>query len=105
MLHDVPAAISALSFGIRAERRRLRKEFYIFNMNYAEIKTNDIANGEGVRTSLFVSGCRHHCPDCFNYMTWDFAYGNPFTDEIKEKIYFKIFSFFVSSEWECLWCL
>lgn len=56
-------------------------------MNYAEIKTNDIANGEGVRTSLFVSGCRHHCPDCFNYMTWDFAYGNPFTDEIKEKIF------------------
>lgn len=56
-------------------------------MNYAEIKTNDIANGEGVRTSLFVSGCRHHCPDCFNYMTWDFAFGNPFTEEIKEKIF------------------
>ena len=56
-------------------------------MNYAEIKTNDIANGEGVRTSLFVSGCRHHCPDCFNSMTWDFDFGNPFTNEIKEKIF------------------
>jgi len=56
-------------------------------MNYAEIKTNDIANGEGVRTSLFVSGCRHHCPDCFNYMTWDFAFGNPFTQEVREKIF------------------
>lgn len=50
-------------------------------MNVAEIKTNDIANGEGVRTSLFVSGCRHHCPDCFNYMAWDFEYGKPFTEE------------------------
>lgn len=56
-------------------------------MNYAEIKTNDIANGEGVRTSLFVSGCRHHCPECFNYMTWDFDYGNPFTDDVKNKIF------------------
>jgi len=54
-------------------------------MNYAEIKTNDIANGEGVRTSLFVSGCRHHCPDCFNYMTWDFAFGNPVTQGGREK--------------------
>ena len=55
-------------------------------MNYAEIKYNDIANGEGVRTSLFVSGCRHHCKNCFNQMTWDFAYGEPFTDEVQEKI-------------------
>lgn len=55
-------------------------------MNVAEIKTNDIANGEGVRTSLFVSGCKHHCPDCFNYMTWDFQYGKPFTNETAEYI-------------------
>lgn len=56
-------------------------------MNVAEIKTNDIANGEGVRTSLFVSGCRHHCPDCFNYMAWDFEYGKPFTKETENEIF------------------
>lgn len=49
-------------------------------MNYGEIKKNDIANGEGVRTSLFVSGCRHHCKGCFNAQTWDFSYGEPFTE-------------------------
>ena len=43
-------------------------------MNYGEIKFNDIANGEGVRTSLFVSGCRHHCKNCFNEQTWDFGF-------------------------------
>ena len=56
-------------------------------MNYAEIKFNDIANGEGVRTSLFVSGCRHHCKNCFNAITWDFGYGKEFTDEVIEKIF------------------
>ena len=55
-------------------------------MNIAEIKTNDIANGEGVRTSLFVSGCRHCCPDCFNSIAWDFEYGKPFTEEIQNEI-------------------
>ena len=50
-------------------------------MNYATIKNCDIANGPGVRVSLFVSGCTHHCPDCFNEMAWDFQYGEPFTDE------------------------
>lgn len=55
-------------------------------MNVAEIKFNDIANGEGVRTSLFVSGCRHHCPECFNAMTWDFNYGREFTEDDTEKI-------------------
>ena len=55
-------------------------------MNYAEIKYNDIANGEGVRTSLFVSGCRHHCKNCFNQMTWDFAYGKVFDEATKEKL-------------------
>lgn len=48
-------------------------------MNYAEIKNCDIANGPGVRVSLFVSGCTHHCPGCFNQVTWDFDYGQPFT--------------------------
>ena len=47
-------------------------------MNYANIKYCDIANGEGVRTSLFVSGCRRHCKDCFNAVAWDFDYGQPF---------------------------
>ena len=55
-------------------------------MNYSEIKTCDIANGSGVRTSLFVSGCRHHCKGCFNPDTWDFNYGKPFTGEVMEKI-------------------
>ena len=56
-------------------------------MNWAEIKTNDIANGEGVRTSLFVSGCRHHCKNCFNEITWDFGYGHHFTEETMEDIF------------------
>ena len=55
-------------------------------MNYAEIKTCDIANGTGVRTSLFVSGCRHHCPGCFNEVAWDFHMGKPFVDEVAQKI-------------------
>lgn len=50
-------------------------------MNYAEIKNCDIANGPGVRVSLFVSGCTHHCPGCFNQVAWDFDYGKPFTQE------------------------
>lgn len=55
-------------------------------MNYAEIKFCDIANGAGVRTTLFVSGCRHHCPGCFNPGTWDFEAGESFTDETVEAI-------------------
>lgn len=55
-------------------------------MNYSEIKTYDIANGLGVRTSLFVSGCTHHCKGCFNPDTWDFNYGKPFTKEIMEEV-------------------
>lgn len=55
-------------------------------MNYAEIKKNDIANGEGVRTSLFVSGCRNHCKNCFNQMTWDFNYGKPFDSAVEDDI-------------------
>lgn len=55
-------------------------------MNYAEIKNCDIANGPGVRISLFVSGCTHHCKGCFNEVAWDFHYGSPFTQETIDKI-------------------
>ena len=55
-------------------------------MNYGEIKNFDIANGEGVRVSLFVSGCTHHCKNCFNPETWNFDYGQPFTEETEELI-------------------
>ncbi len=53
-------------------------------MNYASIKSCDIANGPGVRVSLFVSGCTHHCKDCFNEEAWDFSYGEPFTDAVMD---------------------
>ncbi|SFA83356.1 anaerobic ribonucleoside-triphosphate reductase activating protein [Acetitomaculum ruminis DSM 5522] len=55
-------------------------------MNYGEIKKTDIANGNGVRVSLFVSGCTHHCKGCFNSETWDFNYGKPYTKETEEEI-------------------
>lgn len=55
-------------------------------MNYAKIKHFDIANGEGVRTSLFVSGCQFHCEDCFNSETWDYNYGNLYTKETENHI-------------------
>ena len=55
-------------------------------MNYATIKNNDIANGPGVRVSLFVSGCTHRCPGCFNEVAWDFDYGLPFTQETVDEI-------------------
>ncbi len=55
-------------------------------MNYATIKTYDIANGPGVRVSLFVSGCTHHCKGCFNPETWSFRYGELYTPEVEEKI-------------------
>lgn len=56
------------------------------NMYYGEIKKCDIANGEGVRVSLFVSGCTHHCLGCFNQDTWDFGYGKEYTDETEREI-------------------
>lgn len=55
-------------------------------MNYAEIKNCDIANGPGVRVSLFVSGCTHRCKGCFNQIAWDFDYGTPFTKQTVDDI-------------------
>ncbi len=55
-------------------------------MNYATVKWYDIANGEGVRISLFVSGCTHHCKNCFNEVAWDFSYGELFDYAIQQKI-------------------
>ena len=55
-------------------------------MYYATIKNCDIANGPGVRVSLFVSGCTHHCKGCFNPETWDFHYGKPYTPQVEEEI-------------------
>ena len=55
-------------------------------MNYATIKNCDIANGPGVRVSLFVSGCTHRCKGCFNEIAWDFDYGQPFTQETVDEI-------------------
>ena len=55
-------------------------------MYYGTIKKYDIANGPGVRVSLFVSGCRHHCKGCFNAETWDFRYGRLYTEETEKEI-------------------
>lgn len=55
-------------------------------MNYATIKPFDVANGPGVRVSLFVSGCSHHCPNCFNQVAWDYAYGEPYTADTEARI-------------------
>ena len=57
------------------------------SMNYANIKYYDIANGPGVRTSVFVSGCRHHCPGCFNAVAWDFDYGQPFDKTVRNEVF------------------
>ena len=65
-------------------------------MYYANIKETDIANGTGVRVSLFVSGCTHHCKNCFNQVAWDFKYGKPFTDEVKNYILKKIEPSYIS---------
>lgn len=65
-------------------------------MNYAEIKPFSIENGTGVRVSLFVSGCRHHCKECFNQETWDFEYGKPFTEETEEEIIKELIPAYIS---------
>ncbi|MBQ8371485.1 MAG: anaerobic ribonucleoside-triphosphate reductase activating protein [Clostridia bacterium] len=55
-------------------------------MHYGAVKKFDIANGEGIRTTVFVSGCRNRCPGCFQPETWDFTYGAPFTEEVERSI-------------------
>ena len=55
-------------------------------MYYGALKKTDVANGEGVRVTLFVSGCTHHCKNCFNPETWNFCYGKPFTKETEDEI-------------------
>ena len=65
-------------------------------MNYCNIKYCDIANGEGVRTTLFVSGCTNHCEDCFQPETWDFAYGEPFTKATEDKIIASLKPFYIN---------
>lgn len=55
-------------------------------MYYGALKKTDVANGEGVRVTLFVSGCTHHCKNCFNQETWNFCYGKPFTKETEDEI-------------------
>ena len=55
-------------------------------MRYASIKKCDVANGTGIRVSIFVSGCHHHCKGCFNTDAWDFTFGEEYTDEVEEKI-------------------
>ena len=65
-------------------------------MHYGELKKCDIANGAGVRVTLFVSGCTNHCPDCFQPQTWDFYYGRKFTDATKAEIFAELDKPFVS---------
>ena len=65
-------------------------------MHYGELKKCDIANGIGVRVTLFVSGCTNHCPDCFQPQTWDFGYGQEFTEDTKAEIFAELDKPFVN---------
>lgn len=76
---------------MKGKQKKLKQEYYIYRkeekqMNYATIKECDVANGPGVRVSVFVSGCNHHCPGCFNEMAWDFNYGQTFSQETIDKV-------------------
>jgi len=64
-------------------------------MNYGNIKLCDIANGVGVRVTLFVSGCRNHCKNCFQPETWSFDYGDPFTPEVEERILSELSPYYI----------
>lgn len=65
-------------------------------MYYGELKKCDIANGIGVRVTLFVSGCTNHCPDCFQPQTWDFCYGQPYTSDTEAEIFAELDKSFVN---------
>lgn len=65
-------------------------------MNYCNVKYFDIANGEGVRTTLFVSGCTNRCEDCFQPETWDFHYGNSFTSAVEDEILASLSPYYVN---------
>lgn len=65
-------------------------------MNYGEIKKNDIANGLGVRTTLFVSGCTHHCKGCFQPQTWNFSYGKPYTRAVEDDIVASLTPYYIA---------
>ena len=65
-------------------------------MNYGNIKTRDIADGVGVRVTLFVSGCTHHCKNCFQPQTWDFSFGRPFTADTEDFILRELEPYFVA---------
>ena len=65
-------------------------------MNYGEIKKNDIANGLGVRTTLFVSGCTHHCKGCFQPQTWSFDFGKPYTKEVEDDILASLSPYYIA---------
>ena len=82
--------ISVRNTGTKAERKKLGTESFTYNMNYATIKWWDIANGEGVRISLFVSGCTHRCKGCFNEVAWDFSYGEVFDEKVEEELLSKL---------------
>ena len=73
-------------FKVRAARACTQVAQTLKNMNYGEIKKTDIANGPGVRVSLFVSGCTHHCRDCFQPETWNFGFGREYTAETEAEI-------------------
>lgn len=64
-------------------------------MNYCNIKPRDIADGVGVRVTLFVSGCTHHCKNCFQPETWSFDYGEPFTPEAEDKLMEELTPYFI----------
>lgn len=66
--------------------RRFRIMFTIFKFHFGNIKKNDIANGKGVRVTLFVSGCTNHCKNCFQPETWNFDYGKPYTKETEDEV-------------------
>lgn len=65
-------------------------------MNYANIKYNDISNGLGIRTSLFVSGCRHHCKGCFNTEAWDFGFGKVYDEVVEKEILDSMEAYYIS---------